>query len=111
MDSEKSDDTPTNKDKIVDFFIGFIGWYVVNVTVWFFLSGGRFGELHGERALGVFLTFPANLFILLLLVAIKSTRRIALGVLSALALNFMVSMIISANTSAFCFVPFVFPAQ
>ena len=48
---------------------------------------------------------------LIVLAIIKSTRRIAFGVVVALAFNLLVSLVMGVSYNAWCFIPFIFPTN
>ena len=94
----------TSRQKYLRLAIGFVGWYLVNGLVWLPFNGSA---TKGEFALliNVFI-LPINLAILLILGLIRRTRWVALGILTALAFNLAVALIIGAVINGVCFVPF-----
>jgi hypothetical protein len=74
--------------------IGFIGWYLIAWALTGLLS---------------FWLFFVSLVALIFLALIKETRRLAGGILIALALNFVISLILGLGLNAFCFIPFFYP--
>jgi hypothetical protein len=114
----------TRNEKIRDFVIGFMGWYILTRILWFIINPGL--NNGGISILGVatgilsflnnggssisliigILSFPLNLIVLIVFASIKRTHWIGLGILVALALNLVVSLIIGAVFNALCFVPF-----
>ncbi len=82
------------------FLIGFAGWFLVNGLLWFLASrGGYEGNL-------MVLVWLANPLLLLILAIIKPTRRVALGMLSALALNLLIALARNMVFNAMCGLPF-----
>ena len=100
LGSSSGPPAPRGKFRISGTYIaGFLGWFLVS---WLFYSQvSRDGEtlLICGGAM-----FPVNLIILALL--IKFQRLAGLGMLTALAVNMLVSMILQLWTNAFCFLPF-----
>jgi hypothetical protein len=82
------------------FAFGFIGWYLVNGVIW---------VLPGNNEFNLLLTLPANILILIILAIIKRTRWIAFGMLTAIALNFLISLVLGLFNQAVCLVPFFSP--
>lgn len=74
--------------------MGFVGWYLVSWAL--------------VRPLGLNLFF-LNIIALIVLALIKATRRVAGGILVALALNFTISLILGLGLNALCFIPFFTP--
>jgi hypothetical protein len=97
----------TTRTKRIDFAIGFVGWIVIAGAVWL-IAIRIFGPLNG----GVFSTttacvmpilFGANISALIIL---ASTRKwIALGMLSVLAVNLLIALILRVGSNATCAVP------
>jgi hypothetical protein len=85
------------------FAIGFLGWYLVNIFAWSHVPAGGYG-------LGVFFVFaimlPFNIVALIVLGIIRSTRWVALGIVTALALNFLISLALGLTLNAQCLIPF-----
>ena len=89
-----------------EFLIGFFGWYFINGLIWailemFYSYLGNYSGWYLEL-----LIFPINLLVLIILSAMKRTRKIGLGILAALALNFLLSLILGLLFNGVCFVPF-----
>lgn len=91
-----------------NFLIGFLGWYLVNGALWFILSGATFDATEAQSSGAVCFLFPLNLLLPVLFGVIRVTRWLALGILAALALNFLVSLILGMSFNGLCFVPFFF---
>ncbi len=94
-------------EKRRDFFIGFVGWWVVNGALWLGLTGGEGLGLGGFGILLNLLLFPANLLMLIVLAFIR--RWIALGGLAAIAVNLLIALIMGVTLAGFCFIPFFTP--
>lgn len=94
------------RKKLIGFAAGFGGWFVIGSVVWTVLS---LFAAQGEGAsllITIFvmpILFGVNLTVLIVL-AFKR-RWIALGMLSALALNLVVSILIQAIFMGTCAVP------
>ena len=95
----------------LDFWLGFVGWFIVNGVWWwiiFRLSTLDAGD--GLTTLGLILllfsalALPANLGALLLAAILR--RRVAGGLLAALALNWVIALTQGAFTNAMCGIPF-----
>lgn len=74
--------------------IGFLGWFVLASMVAPFSFG--------------LITFPATLICLLLFARSKGSKGVAGGILAALTLNFVASLVRGLSMNAFCFVPFYY---
>jgi len=92
---------------------GFFGWYFIHIMLWL-LFGARIGDDLGVTGEGWYiingLIFLANLFVLIVLAIIRATRKIALGILLAIGLNFAISLVMGLEYNGWCFIPFVFPS-
>jgi hypothetical protein len=92
-------------EKNKSVLVGFFGWYVLNGLFWLSQGNPSMTSLWRAQIANVFI-FPLNLLTLLILAAIKSTRKIALGILIALAVNLFLSLLVGAFLNGVCFVPF-----
>jgi len=81
---------------------GFFGWYLINSIIWLLISTRGYAEY---VFLNLFI-FPINLLTLIVLSVIKSTRKIGLGILIALALNLLLSLMVGLTINGVCFIPF-----
>ncbi len=87
--------------------IGFFGWYLVNGLLWFALTGASFDAAQAP-AQALCLLFAVNFLLPVVLGLSKAARWMALGILAALALNFLVSLLVGTIINGICFVPFFF---
>ena len=99
---------PDPRKKWILFASGFFGWHVINTVFWLLITPGPKSPNEFVYVyLPNLLILPANIILLIVLAAIRPTRWMALGILAALALNFLISLILGLNTNAVCFVPFL----
>ena len=108
-DEQPTEEQPTRKFKFTwQFAAGFLGWFLVSGLVWPILLAGR--EFSFEDEAGMIcngaLIFPLNLIILFLLARKKETRQIAWGIVAALGVNLIVSLVLGLVQNAVCLVPF-----
>ena len=100
----------TPQPKWLLFAAGLLGWYLVNGLIWLMMLRSPFYpgwlDTYGFPNL---ILLPLNLIILVVLAIIKRTRMIAFGILAALALNIVISLVIGLQGNAWCFVPFFIP--
>jgi hypothetical protein len=82
---------------------GFFGWYLINSIIWLLIIS-NLG--YGEYVFLNLFIFPINLLALIVLSARKSTRKIGLGILLALALNLFLSLLVGLSVNGVCFIPF-----
>lgn len=78
----------TRREKTIDFIIGFVGWFVIDSLYFLLLS--VIGSLMGELMIILmpFFCLPLPITIIALVTLIRmGHRRIALGALSAFAVN------------------------
>ena len=115
--SKKSKKQLTRNEKIRDFLIGFVGWWIISGLVWLVGTNATFtfpSRLWNEL-LALFQLLFLLLFFLTQLIALilLAFRRgwIALGMLSAIALNLTVSLLVGMTQNAFCFAPFFVPLR
>ena len=99
------------------FAIGFLGWFTVNGLLWGAVSliGSPPNRIPWflsvvPNLLWCF-SFPLNIAAFIVLLMFKRSRMIAWGMLTAVALNILVSLILSAFTNAMCFAPFFIDAE
>jgi len=87
------------------FLIGFFGWYVINGLIWLVFGNPN----QSESAIFVNLfVFPVNLLALILFLIIRRTRRMGFGILTALAVNFVISLVLGLFLNGACFIPFFY---
>ena len=89
------------------FLAGFFGWYAVNGVVWYILKSGSL-EFVGEAILVNAFAFPINILALIVFSIIKRTRKFGFGLLAAIALNLLLSILLGVFFNGICFVPFFF---
>lgn len=91
------------KRKWLKFLGGFVGWYLVNGLIAFLLDVSN--DLGGLILWG-FIVLPANIILLIIFSVVKKFRPVALGMLSSMAANFLVTLILTGTIgNAICFVP------
>lgn len=89
------------------FVLGFLGWYLVVGLIYGLVM---IDDPQGYGALIIsLLVFPAQIIALFILFLVKRFRKIGWGVLSAIAVNLLISLIIGLNFNALCFIPFFDP--
>jgi len=109
MDEEVEDLRSEKFQKTLKFVVGFLGWFAINTLVYALINlGGRTRYLGYDIILWAFVLL-VNLVMLTVLATLKKTRWIALGVLSALAVNFAVSILFLSASDAYCFIPVTYP--
>ncbi len=92
------------------FAAGFLGWYLVMVLLYGLMFRGTSSSTNDEGLIictGSIFLLQVGVFIFVLL--IKELRDIAWGMLSAIGVNFVVSLALGLSTNAVCFVPFFKP--
>ena len=110
----KKPKTPlTRTEKIRDLSIGFIGWWLVNGLVWFVfnLDAVKYG---GELVtIGLLLFSLVYAIAQLITLIVLAFRRgwIALGALSAMGLNLVISLMLGLLINSVCFAPFFIPME
>ena len=116
-ESKKPKKQLTRKEKIRDFLIGFAGWWIITGLVWLGVTRGTFSvpSRIWSELLALFELVFLLLFFLTQLIAliILAFRRgwIALGMLSAIALNLTITLLVGMTQNAFCFAPFFVPLR
>lgn len=87
-----------------------MGWFIINTTIFAFLnlpdSHNRYPE---DLLLLWILVLLGNLIVLTVLIILKQTRWVALGIISALALNYVIAIVFLSATDANCFMPVTYP--
>jgi len=97
--------------KWLKFLCGLLGWFIVNTLLYAMLNksyGSRFDLLSDFQGLFWILVLAGNLIALIVLAILKKTRWIALGIISAMAVNFAINMVLLQFKGAYCFVPFTY---
>lgn len=90
---------PTRKFKLSwNFAAGFLAWYVVTALIYLSVAG--------QEALIICsgLLFPVT--VIALVAFLRKTPDVGWGMLSALGVNLIVSLVRGLTTNAFCFIPF-----
>jgi len=72
---------------------GFFGWYVINIAIWL-LAGSTPGDYLDMNIILNLFVFPVNLIVLIILAVRRPTRKIASGIVTALALNLFISLVL-----------------
>jgi len=98
--------------RIWRFAMGFLGWYLAMGL--FFLAlfpDVNLSSPSADEGLLICsgIIFPIQLLALILFLVIKEVRNVGWGMLSALGVNLMISLVMGFTTNAFCFVPFFTP--
>jgi hypothetical protein len=101
---------PRKSNLIGQLAIGFLGWYVVMALIYglLFRSYGTGSADYDLMALGCYF-LPLQVLILIFLLANRKLRRIGWGMLSAIGLNLMISLVLGLFGNALCFIPFFKP--
>jgi hypothetical protein len=93
----------STKEQIIDFVVGFVGWFLLNSATWL-LSGTLTDETYGPTWC---VLLPLNVIALIVFLIIR--RWIGYGILAAVSLNLLISLVIGAMTNATCAIPFWVP--
>jgi len=97
--------TSEMKRQRLKFMGGFISWYLVNGLIAFLLN--VLHDIGGTIIWGFFL-LSTNVILLIVFSIVKKFRPVAVGVLSSMAANFLITLIfIGMIESAICFVTLV----
>ncbi|OGO34260.1 MAG: hypothetical protein A2W35_12060 [Chloroflexi bacterium RBG_16_57_11] len=97
----------TRNEKLRDFAIGFIGWWVVNGLLWTIADKTAFRDDFGSVVL--FCAVPINIVSLIFLAFLR--RWVALGVLATYVVNFAMALILGTITNGYCWIPFTTPMK
>ena len=84
------------------FVIGFLGWYAVMALVYGILIFDKDNDF-------VQLICVLQGILLMILFLVRKQRSIAWGVISAIGVNFFLSLLLNLFLNAICFVPFFYP--
>lgn len=90
---------PSRKFKLTgEFVAGFLGWFLLTTLF--------YGQVRGQETLMICggLLFPVNLVVLIVL--LRKQPQMGWGMLSASAVNLVISLILGLVQNAFCFIPF-----
>ena len=96
------------------FAIGFLGWYLVMAFVFWALLGytfdtGQKGLYEGIVILNGICIFPAQILTLVILFLVRSLREIGWGMLTAIGVNLLISLVLGLVSNSICFIPFFIP--
>ena len=89
------------------FAVGFLGWYLVIWLIYRLQIPGPDPQGYGTMILSL-IVFPAQIIGLFFLFVIKDVRKIGWGMLSAIAVNLLISLMLGLGLNAVCFIPFFF---
>lgn len=81
---------------------GFVGWFLFEGLFWLLMNPGSEEELAICNSIPLLITF----IVLIVLTVNKPYRQAALGILTAMAVNLIISLIKSMAVNGFCFIPF-----
>jgi hypothetical protein len=104
--SEPEKEAISRNKKIRDLAIGFFGWYVATGLIWWVVGNLEVFQGLDGAIFFLIINFLANLLTPIILSAIRRTRFIGLGILAALGLNFLISLVLGTFFYGICFVPF-----
>ena len=93
----------SNQERILDFVGGFFGWYLLNGLCWLPARG----EIEALESFQNLLLLPLNVILLIVFLIIR--RWIGYGILTAVALNLVIALIIGVTINAWCAIPFFVP--
>lgn len=101
-----------NVNLIKQFTAGFLGWYLVMALIYGLLfrnlgTGSMDYDLMGLG--GLFL--PIQFIALIILFAMRKVRYIGWGMLSAIGLNLVISLVLGLFGNVLCFIPFFKPVN
>ena len=87
---------------------GFVGWYLVAglYASWLLSPGVCTGPYGCLFTIWLYLPLIGTGASLLVCAVVKQLRWVALGILIALALNFVISLLLGVFYNALCFMPF-----
>lgn len=85
----------------IQMVYGFVGWYVVNGIFWQALANLSLNTNY--NLVTVLFPLPANLLVLIILAVMPWTRKIALGMLAAIAVNLVLSLALGVFINGVCF--------
>jgi len=83
------------------FIMGFFGWLLVNLLIWVMIN-----PRNPSNELCFAVPFPLNLITLITLLVIRKTRAIGFGILGAIALNLLITLILGIFEQGACLIPF-----
>jgi hypothetical protein len=94
----------SRNEKIRDFLIGFVGWYVVNGALWAALARGASISTNEFGLFPNLLILPVN--VLVLIITAFTRKWFALGLLTSFAVNWVLALLLGLTFNAYCWVPF-----
>ena len=100
---------PAHWDKVKfirEFAVGFLGWYLVTTLLAWFIFNSNLSVEEISDMVVVVLVWLFQVIALIGLFFTRKTRAIAWGILSALGLNFVISLALGNVIPALCFYPF-----
>ena len=86
---------------------GFLGWYLVYGVIW--LLSAQDGVYYQGNIFLYACLWSVNIILIVAFAIHCDTRPVGLGILAALALNIVISLVIGLQGNAWCFVPFFIP--
>lgn len=86
----------TRDEKRRRFLIGFLGWWLVNVPLAMVLNARHLAEV-------LFMVFFVQ--VVLLIIMAFANRAVALGMLAAIGLNLVISILFGLLFNALCWIP------
>lgn len=89
------------------FVVGFLGWYLVVWLIYRLQIRDLDPQGYSTMTLSL-LVFPAQIIALFFLFVIRDFRKIGWGMLSAIAVNLLISLMLGLGLNAVCFIPFFF---
>jgi hypothetical protein len=96
------------------FAAGFLGWYMLLAAVYYLLAPTTGISPAGDVVVPMILSgllFPLQVVGLILLFAFKKNRNIGWGMLSALGVNLVISLMLGLVYNGVCFIPFFMPTE
>jgi hypothetical protein len=92
------EEAPSTTVKSLYFLIGFLGWFLVNALIYL--------QKFDQESLTICggLLFPVNLVLLVIL--LRKRPLVGWGMLSALGVNLVISLVFGVWNNALCFLPF-----
>lgn len=100
-----------SKQKWVRILSGFLGYWLINSLLWspvahWFPPSGGIAFVNDYFGYYGFLTMPVNLLLLIICAIIRRTRWFALGLMIAMIVNGIITLLIGLLDNAYLLVPF-----